>query len=78
MNLITVFRDMDSNVIADFDEQDGVSAVIFGNRLTVYADDGTVLGRARLELDHNVPVWRLFKGARGREIGIAVELSFSV
>lgn len=78
MNLITEFRDYDGNVIADFDTMDGAAATIIGNTLIILADNGEVLGRARMELDHGRAVWRLFRGRRGHEIGVATDIRFSI
>jgi hypothetical protein len=77
MNLITEFRDRDGNVIADFDDEGGTSVAISGNVMIVKAN-GTTLARAFMELDHNKVVWRVLRGARGHQIGVATDIWFSI
>ena len=78
MQLIANVRDRDSNPVINLDDTPTMSAMIIGNRLTITDDEGKVVLRALMELDHNVPVWRVYRGARGHEVGIAQSFSFYV
>lgn len=77
MQLVINVLDFDHDIVLDLDNLPTDHLVIEGNRLTVWGG-GSILARGRLELDHNIPVWRIFRGARGREVGFAREINVGI
>jgi len=83
MQLIAVFRGYDGIIGQDvLDDIEITGATILGNRVNIWGNVGfdrpRVIAHAELRVVGRTALWHLYKGARGKEIGIATEVSFHV
>lgn len=74
-------------LIAAFDGPDGhewfdniatTSAVVHGDVITIYDDEGEIVATARLRMVGKRLVWRVVRGRRGKAIGDFPTAKFSV
>ena len=81
MQLIAEFRGYDG-IIGDelLAVEDAVitGATVVGNRITLWNDDHKIIAHAELRVQGKTALWHLYKGQRGKEIGIATEVSLYV
>lgn len=77
MELFVGFTGRGDGIDQEFPDAEITSMEIRGNRIVLHSRDG-VVARAELFLDHNRPLWRVRRGARGHEIGDFPEVRVSI